>query len=264
MMANQSRIETMNLQLFAGDEENFADWIPTAEPAAEPQAAEPTTGEPPAHVEPVAEPSVPAEPYKFKVKFNHEEQEIAEPDAIPLIQKGMNYDKLQERLNTIQADPRLGLADQVKQLAGLFGIGEEALIAELENEYYRRAADQYGTTPEQVRREHQIKQREAALNQKEQSLTQQKQKNDMYERFTAQFPDVKSEDIKPETWAKVKDGMDLTAAYVEQRNQELENRLKVLEQNAKNSKTAPVNGVTNHGSAETANQDPFLIGFESV
>lgn len=230
----------------------------TATPeAAEPEQQELTSTEP----EPNQEPT--QESYKLRIKYNHEEMELGEDEAVPLIQKGMNYDKLQERLNTIQNDPAFGKFDKVKQLAELYNMDDDALIDALYNQYYESIADQQGLTPEQVRRDHELKQREAVLNQKEQSLTQKQQTEAMYERFLGQFPNAKIEDIKPETWVKVRSGMDLTAAYVEQRNQELENRLKVLEQNQKNKNTAPVSGVTAHGSQDPAGADDFLAGFNS-
>ena len=43
---------------------------------------------------------------KLKIKFNHQEMELGEDEAIPYIQKGMNYDKLQEQLNSLKSDPR--------------------------------------------------------------------------------------------------------------------------------------------------------------
>ena len=45
-------------------------------------------------------------------------------------------------------------------------------------------------------------------------------------------------------------GMDLTAVHVEQRNQELETQLKLLKQKKK-QESAPVGGVTQHGSTDT-------------
>ena len=86
----------------------------------------------------------------------------------------------------------------------------------------------------------------------------------MYERFLQAFPDVQTKDIKPETWEKVRNGMDLTAAYVQQKNEELETQLKLLKQKEKNKNQAPVGGVTQHGSTDTQKSDPFLEGFDSI
>lgn len=213
----------------------------------------------------------PKEPYKFKVKFNHEEMEIAEPDAIPLIQKGLNYDKLQERYNAIQNDPRLSKYEKVEKISKLLGYQtDDQLIEALYNLHYQTVANQRGLTPEQVRKEielqekeAQIKAKEKAEQEKEKADQEKKQREAMYERFLERFPDVKPEDIKLETWEKVKNGMDLIAAYIEQRNQDLETQLKLIKQKEKNKSTAPVGGVTNHGSIDPTAEDDFLAGFNS-
>lgn len=150
------------------------------------------------------------------------------------------------------------------QIANAYGMSDDQLFEELFNQYYENVAQNQGLTPEQVKKEYEINQRESTLNQKEQNLTQKQQTDQMYERFLQRFPDIKETDIKPETWVKVKNGMDLTAAFIEQRNQELEIRMKVLEQNEKNTKTAPVNGATVHGSTQMTSSDPFLEGFDSI
>ena len=66
--------------------------------------------------DPIEEPEVPA---KFKVKFNHEEKELGYDEAVPLIQKGMNYDKLQERLQALESDPRLSYVEKQAERHGL-------------------------------------------------------------------------------------------------------------------------------------------------
>ncbi len=210
------------------------------------------------------EPEPTQEPHKLKVKYNHQDIELGEDEAVPLIQKGMNYDKLQEKYNAIQSDPRLSKADKVKQVSELLGYqSDDELLEALYQTYYQSAAEQQGLTPEQIRRDHELKQRENALNQKEQTLTQKHQTEAMYERFLSAFPNAKPEDIKPETWQKVQSGMDLTTAYVMQKNQDLADRLKRLEQNQKNKNIAPVSGVTAHGSQDPAGEDDFLAGFNS-
>jgi hypothetical protein len=206
-----------------------------------------------------------AELPKFKVKFNHEEQELGYDEAVPLIQKGMNYDKLQERFNSIQSDPRLGKYDRVTEVSKLLGYQtDDALVEALFNTYYENIATRDGLTVDQVRKDAELIQRETALTQKEQNDARVKAENAMYAGLLKAFPDIKATDVKPETWARVKQGMDLTAAYIEQRNQDLEAQVKVMKQNVINARTAPVGSVTAHGSAEAAHQDPFLMGFESI
>jgi hypothetical protein len=266
----------MNLQLFAEEDDAILpdediilpDDDTTDEEPAEPQSdeepAEPQAGEEPAE-DTTPEADTEPEPYKLKIKYNHEEMEIPEDEAIPLIQKGMNYDKLQERYNAIQNDPRLSRYGQFEQVSKLLGYqSEEQLIDALYQNYYQLTAQQLGLTPEQIRKEHELNQERERLQREQEAIQQQQQTSAMYERFMQAFPDVLPEDIKPETWGKVINGMDLTAAYVEQRNQELETQLKLLRQKEKNKNQAPVGGVTQHGSTDTQGKDPFEMGFDSV
>jgi len=276
LMANHSQEERLfDLQLFAeadddlagdvGDIGGFDDDVILPEEPAEPEAddlaqdqQEPTTADADQNQE-----TEPPEPYKLRVKFNHQEVEIPEPDAIPLIQKGMNYDKLAERLISIQNDPVFSKYDKVRQLADMYGVEDDALLDALYDQYYQTAADQQGLTPEQIRYEHELKQREATLNQRMQAEQQQRATYAMYDRFLQAFPNIKAEDIKPETWARVQSGMDLTTAYVLQQNQELSLQMQMLKQKEKNKQKAPVSGVTTHGSQDPAGEDDFLAGFNS-
>lgn len=257
-------IKNINLQLFAGEGENddiqlFDDDIilpdESAEPQADEQPAEDTTPE--AEKQP--------EPYKLKVKFNHQEMEIPENEAIPLIQKGLNYDKLQERLNSIQNDPRLSKYEKVQQVSKLLGYQtEDQLIDALYQNYYQLTAQQRGLTPEQIRKEHELNQERERLQREKEAAQKQQQTNAMYERFLQTFPNVQPQDIKPETWEKVRNGMDLTTAYVQQQNEELRTQLQLLKQKEKNKNQAPVGGVTQHGTTDVTAKDPFLEGFDEI
>jgi type II secretory pathway component PulJ len=208
---------------------------------------------------------------KIKVQYNHEEKELTYDEAAPLIQKGMNYDKLQQQLAALQADPRPGKYERLMEAGKLLGFGsDDALLEALYATYYNNAATEQGLTPEQVRRETELRRREEALRRQEQekldAASRQKAEEEMYDRFVAAYPDVQPTDIKPETWARVRQGMDLTAAYQLQLYGDLmaENRrLKQSLQGAQNAKAAPVGSVTGHGSAEPAARDPFLMGVDS-
>jgi len=205
------------------------------------------------------------EQVRFKVKFNHAEQELGMDEAVPLIQKGMNYDRLQERFDSFQKDPRLGKYDKVTEVSKLLGYQtDDELLDALFSTYYENTANQQGLTVEQVRKDAELRQRENAFNQKAEAAAAAKAENGMYEKFLVAYPSIKTTDIKPETWALVKQGVDLTTAYTQQRNQDLEAQMKTMKQNLKNVKAAPGTGVTAHGSAEAAVQDPFLMGFNSI
>lgn len=211
------------------------------------------------------DPEITAEQPRFKVKYNHEEKELGYDEAVPLIQKGMNYDKLQQQFNTIQNDPRLSKADRIAQVSQMLGYQtDDELLDALYNTYYETTAQKNNSSPDLERARHELQREKETINKEKQTMEQQKQRNSMYERLFQNFPNIKVEEIKPETWTKVHNGMDLTAAYVEQRNQELEAKVKILTQNSKNEKKAPVNGATTHGGDNPTGQDPFEMGFDSI
>jgi hypothetical protein len=250
----------MNLQLF-GEDDGFEDLTPEApvEPA-EPQAEIEQPSKEPTET-PTEEPKQEPTP-KVKLKYNHEEKEYSLDDVVPLAQKGLNYDKLQEKLNAIQNDPRMAHVDRIQQLADLYGVTVDEMLETSYNRYYESEAEKQGLTPEQIRKDHELTQKERMIQQKEQAQSKAEADKAMYTNFLKVFPNVKPEEIKAETWQLVNQGMDLTAAYIHQRNHELESKLKVMEQNLQNVKKAPVAGITTHGGGETAAKDAFLEGFE--
>jgi hypothetical protein len=250
----------MNLQLFAEDD-GFEDLTPEAPvETAEPQAGIEQPSKEPTET-PTEEPKQEPTP-KVKLKYNHEEKEYSLDDVVPLAQKGLNYDKLQEKLNAIQNDPRMAHVDRIQQLADLYGVTVDEMLETSYNRYYETEAEKQGLTPEQIRKDHELTQKERMIQQKEQAQSKAEADRAMYSNFLRVFPNVKPEEIKAETWQLVNQGMDLTAAYVAQRNHELESKLKVMEQNLQNVKKAPVAGITTHGGGETAAKDAFLEGFD--
>ena len=62
---------------------------------------------------------------KIKVKYNHEEKELPIDEVKVLAQKGMNYDKLVEKLQKYESDPGLKWLTKAAQ----FGVPVPDLIA---------------------------------------------------------------------------------------------------------------------------------------
>lgn len=186
---------------------------------------------------------------KVKLKYNHEEKEYSLDDVVPLAQKGLNYDKLQERLNEIQNNPALSKFSKVQEVSTLLGYqSEDELIEALYNTHYENEAKNQGLTPAQIRKEYELSQKEKSLSERVSQAEREAKNAKMYSNFATNFPGVTAEMIKPETWEKVNGGMDLSTAYTMQQNQDLLNELKIFKQNAENSKKAPVGSVSAHGS----------------
>ena len=205
------------------------------------------------------------EPYRFKIKFNHQEMEIPEPEAIPLIQKGMNYDKTIERLNQLQNDPRLSF---VEELARENGMDVEQYLQEVrryrEQERINQLVQQ--NIPEEYAREILENRKFREQFETERQQEQRKKAEDaMYAEFLREFPDAKPEEISNEVWQKVSAGVPLKYAYMEQKMNDLTSKVKMLEQNQQNKQKAPVStAVTSHGSESVESEDDFLAGFNSI
>ena len=123
--------------------DKLADLAPITETQpAEPTANnEPAPAEQPAEPEPttVQEPSEPVpQPQTVKIKYNHEEHELSLEEAATLAQKGMNYDKLNERVQGFEAANARN-----ERLAKLFGYSsvDEMMTASEKNFYDHRVRD---------------------------------------------------------------------------------------------------------------------------
>ena len=246
-----------------GGSDDFSDVVFDLEPETSETVEPEATEEAPVEAEDTkpAEAEATETPAYMKLKYNHEERDYTEEEIKTLSQKGLNYEKVFEKLQAAEADPRLAQHSKFKAIADSYGMSEDDYITALQEQYFDSAAEKQGLTPAQVKRDYELSTREKAQTQREQANTAQQQSDRMYNNFNANFPDVKPESIKPDTWARVESGMDLSQSYGMQQNQELMAEMKVLKQNAENSKRAPVGGVTGHGS-DTAKADKMFEGFD--
>jgi hypothetical protein len=106
-----------------------------------------------------------------------------------------------------------------------------------------------------------VKQAKELLAQQAQERARQQNFND----FMAEYPNVKAEQISKETWELVNQGKSLVDAYARQEAKELKEKLKVYSQNDANKKKAPISkGIAIHGSDEVASEDDFMEGFNSI
>jgi len=208
------------------------------------------------------------EPKKLKVKYLHEEKYLTEDEAIPLIQKGMNHDRLQEQLNALKSDPRLTLFDTLAKENGMTGDQYlQVLNDNIKNNKIQVLAEEKGIDFDIAKELYEAK--EAAKPKPKTQLqieeeTRQEKINRENEEFLAHYPNIKAEEIEKEVWEMVKSGDSLLTAYIKNENNKLNERIKILEQNKTNKQKAPVKGVTAHGSQEIAAEDDFLQGFNSI
>lgn len=210
-----------------------------------------------------------------KVKYNKENVSIESlEDLINGYQKGLNYDKIQEKLESLQnskaevylkkkAD-ELGITvdeymDQVEEYEKQQQAekDQERLEEMIENGVPEDVAREVIATAE-LRRQLQIKENE--LKAKEEETKKKEAEEKEYQDFLKAFPDVNPEDVPKEVFEDAVNS-NLTTAYMKYKMQEMENQLKVAKQNEENA-ASTVGGVTETGTTkENHTNDPFLEGF---
>lgn len=265
---------TLNLQLFAEDDDDMIlpddyEETPSEESQEDTQDLEETEQPQAEDTKPADEATEPPTPAPFKLKYNGQEREVPAEEGYALMQKGLNYEKAQERAAqqardtyiaeqghvwngkpvTTEAEYKNAIAEQslMKQYE------EQDLPAELVEELLAGRRD----------REERAKEREAQ--------TAEAAKNADLTEFLTYFQatnerafDPNKDAIPQSVWDAHNNGVPLRFAYMEHHNKELRNQLKIAKTNETNTKKAPVSSVTAHGSNSVDAEDDFMAGFNSV
>ncbi|MFC0235497.1 hypothetical protein [Fictibacillus phosphorivorans] len=224
----------------------------------------------PDQTEELEQPQLTPEQLKFKVKYNHEEQELGYEEAVPLIQKGMNYDKLQERIQQFESDPRLAF---IEELAQENNMSTEEFINTVKESRQQRELDELiqQNIPEEYAKE-MLESRKFREQQKAEQRAKEDEakKNAEFVEFFDYFKQSQGKDFDPdndqipqEVWELNAQGVPMKYAYMEHHNKQLQSKLSSFKQNEVNAKRAPVGSLTTHGSTEVASEDDFLKGFNS-
>lgn len=257
----------INLQLFAEgddyiemDESDF-----TEEPYSEEVQEDLTEEEIQSEVEETTETTEETpEEQRIRIKYNHEERELTLEEATQLAQKGMNYDKLQQKFNEVQNNP--GLA-YLNKLAERSGTSIENLVSYWEEQETQAELNQLiqNNIPEEYAREmiENKKFREQMEQKERQAQVEAKQQLEFNDFFKA-FEGVKPEDIPTEVWQKNEKGVPLKYAYMEYEHKKLQNEIQVLKHNQEIKKKAPIRSTSSYGNKEETTDDPFLEGFNSI
>ena len=210
-----------------------------------------------------------------KVKYNKENVSIESlEDLINGYQKGLNYDKIQEKLENLQnSKAEVYINQKAKEL----GISVDEYMDQVEEYEKQQKAEKdqerleemmESGVPEELAREviataelrRQLQLKENELKEKEEASKKKEQENKEYEDFMKNFPDVNPEDIPKEVFEDAANS-NLSSAYMKYKLKDLENQLKVAKQNEENA-TSTVKGVTETGTTkENHKEDPFLDGF---
>jgi hypothetical protein len=191
---------------------------------------------------------VKSEPF-LRVKYNKEEIELDRDKAIEYTQKGLNYDKIHEKLSKLEADPRIGFVDR---MASKFGMTPEQYLDAVKREEEQAEINQLiqQNIPEELAQEIYESRKFRDDYQKMQTKSQEdSRRQQQYADFLEAFPDVKPDTIPEQVWQMFNQGTSLVDAYTRWDYNNLKTQVKANETNQKNQ-SASTGTVTGQGSPE--------------
>ena len=211
-------------------------------------------------------------------KYNKESVNVDNiEDVINNFQKGLNYDKLQSKYNDLSNGKALSF---ISKKANELGISVDEYMDQVEayekeqekakDEEYLNQLKEYGLPDEianeilatsQVRKEMQQKINE--LEKEKQTREEQNKKDEEFNEFIKEFPNVKAEDIPKDVFLNANEKhITLTQAYKDYLLAETQKELAIYKQNESNASKA-IGSTQNYGSIKQEPSDPFLEGFFS-
>jgi hypothetical protein len=206
----------------------------------------------------------------LKVKYNKEEMELDEATARELAQKGLNYDKVTERLQALESDPRLTLVEELAQAQGMDVNEYVEAVRQYQEEARLNELLQQNIPEEYAREMLENRKFREQLEAERQAKQEGEQRQADFADFFQYYRDANGRDFIPNqdeipqsVWDATANGIPLKYAFMEHEVNNLRQQLSTLKKNQDNAKKAPVSGVTSHGSNEVASEDPFLKGFNS-
>lgn len=212
-------------------------------------------------------------PPTIKVRFNHEDRDLSFDEAAMYAQKGMNYDKLEERVKGYEA-----LYGKMGRLArDLEYDSPEEMIEAAANNFRERQIRQLveaGNTEAMARFlvDQQMKEAEAASAPKTpptqeapspapNAPTISPERKAELDEFIRAYPGVTK--LPDEVITANRNGVRLLVAYERYVHKANDRELAILKQNQAAAAKAPVTGTTGKSAPATKDEsnDPFLIGF---
>ena len=207
------------------------------------------------------------------IKFMDEEVKIESLDEIKnLAQKGLNHDRLQEKLNNLESSEEL---QYIRSKAKEFGMTTSEYIKavkdfekqqqeEQDKNEYQELIDT-GVSEDLAKRiiennkiAREYQQEKATKKEEDEKKAEQSKKDAEYDEFLKLYPNVDVKQIPKEVLV-ASEKLGLATAYTKYHNEQLEKELTQLKQNKQNEEKAPVKGVSEHGGVVVENDD-FLKG----
>lgn len=212
-----------------------------------------------------------ADDFALDIRYNGQNQTLNREQATTLAQKGMNYDKINERLQQALNNPVLKVLESNAKKAGMSvedyanrmaQFQDTMNIQQIAKEFksqHQDASDEVATAyANEV-----YKNRLADIAKKDAEAakaSEQAEQNKLIaevQAFTQRFPDVDIEKLPADVIDDINAGTPLMEAYLSYENQQLRNRLSNHDTNEKNKNNSVGKVSDNSGSGKT---DPFLEG----
>lgn len=185
-------------------------------------------------------------PLKIPVTFLGKEMELTAEEAAALAQKGLNYDHIKAKADTLET--------KLTQLESRSLEGQKKTqLEELKAQGYpEEIANELIT----LRAEKAQREREEAAQQAEKQAEEKRQQ--VLADFIKEYPDVSPKDWPDEMRQAYAQGRDIVAVYRAIENKKLKDEIQALKQN-KTNKEKSIGTVKGTGAAKT-DSDPFLAG----
>lgn len=198
------------------------------------------------------------QPQTIKIKYNHEEKELPIDEAVLHIQKGMNYDKVYDKLQSYEKDEALKILDEMAQE---YGIPKADLMKRWKTERAESKAKEYAEQhdiPQEVAKELLESKQKATFYETqyltaEQKREHQEQIDNQIKEFRDAYPDVKDADV-PDSVIELARGkkVPLKIAYEAHLASTLKERVSKMEQELKVKNVNDSNSASSMGSAASS------------
>lgn len=210
-----------------------------------------------------------------KVKYNKESVTIDSiDDVVNNYQKGLNYDKLVEKLNNLEHSKAMSY---ITNKASELGMSVDDYMEQVENyeKEQEKAREQEkleemisNGVPEDVAKEviatsqlrKELQAEKNQLEKEKQEKLNKESKDKEYAEFIKEFPDVNAEDIPKDVFLNAENSS-LREAYMKYQLEEQRKQIEILKKQNEN-KSSSVGSTTEFGGKENKATDPFLEGWD--
>jgi len=208
----------------------------------------------------------------LQIRYNGQDQSLTREQATTLAQKGMNYDKISQKLQDALNNPVLKIVESNAKKAGLsveeytnrLAQYQDSLsIQQIAKEFKTQNPDVSDAVATQYASEvYKNRQAQSAREEAERAQQASQAEQDALvaevKAFQSRFPDVDIENLPNEVIDDINMGTPLMEAYLTYENQQLRNRLTNSQTNARNRNNSV--GKVSENTGKGTGNDPFIQG----